>query len=226
MVLSGSGNTIKSCGRYQSTLLERESRITAVNKKTRRGKICVENQDVSSEQDEGQLSEKAKLFAELHGLIPTTEANIPKQSKKKSEGDSEGGVAKTVYRRPGHEGVVSIPEIEERISAFLLATREKNGLSQRDFASLISLTAQVWGRYERAYSSLDVSRLIVISEIFGLQPAELLGAVAPHLFGSSEQGAKDRIELFRRIGELPDEVCSNLLEMVKQIERLQKGMAH
>ena len=186
----------------------------------------MENQDVSSEQDEGQLSDKAKLFAEQQGLIPTTEANIPKQNKKKAEGDAEGGVAKTVYRRPRREVVVSTPESEKRMSAFLLATREKNGLSQRDFASLISLTAQVWGRYERAYSSLDVSRLIVISEIFGLQPAELLGAVAPHLFGSSEEGARDRIELFQRIGALPDEVCSNLLQMVKQIERLQKGMAH
>lgn len=181
----------------------------------------MENQDISDEQDEILLPEKAKIFAELQGLIPTKEANIPKQQKK----NVEGGTAQTVYRRPGFDGVASIPEIEGRISNLLFETREKNGLSQRDFASLLGLTGQVWGRYERAFSSLDVSRLIVISEIFGLQPAEVLSAVAPHLFGSSQKGASDRIELYQRIGALPDEVCSNLLEMVKQIERLQKGMA-
>lgn len=185
----------------------------------------MENHDVSNEQDENLLPESARLFAELRGLVPTVEANIPKQQKKKADNEADGKSAKDVYRRPGFEGIVSLPEIDDRIAKFLLEAREQSNLSQRDFAPLVGLSAQVWGRYERSISSLDVSRLIVISEILGLQPTELLSKVAPHLFGMTEKGSQDRIELFQRIGKLPDEVCSNLLEMVKQIERLQKGLA-
>lgn len=184
----------------------------------------MEDKDVSNQQDDNQLPETARLFAEERGLVPTVEANIPKQ--KKAEGETEGGAPKTIYRMPGFDGITSLPDLEERISEFLHSSREKANLSQRDFAKLLDITAQVWGRYERAKSSLDVSRLIVISEILGLSPTSLLSQTAPHLFGQSQQGAAARIELYERIHALPDELCLNLLEMVKQIERLQKGIAH
>ena len=73
-------------------------------------------------------------------------------------------------------------------------------------------------------SSLDVYRLIVLTELLGLQPTDLLGYVAPHLFGETPEGAKDRIELIHRICELPDETATNLLGMVKHLESVARGM--
>ncbi len=183
----------------------------------------MESDDVSTEQDENQPPEAVRAYAKKYGLVPTFEAKPLKQVKK-GETAPESSRATTIYRRPGYDGVLALPEIERRIGEFLRTVRDKRDISQYDFAVLLGITGQVWGRYERSMSSLDVSRLIVLTELLGLKPTDLLGYVAPHLFGETPEGAKDRIELIHRICELPDETATNLLGMVKHLESVARGM--
>jgi len=183
----------------------------------------VESDDVFNEQDDNQPPEAVRAYAKKYGLVPVFEAKPLKQIKKGAE-PAESKRATTIYRKPGYEGVLELPEIERRIGEFLRTVRDSRDISQYDFAVLLGITGQVWGRYERSMSSLDVSRLIVLTELLGLQPTDLLAYVAPHLFGDTPEGAKDRIELIHRICELPDETATNLLGMVKHLESVARGM--
>ncbi|MCY1667369.1 helix-turn-helix domain-containing protein [Rhizobium sp. SL86] len=170
------------------------------------GEVRVENQEGLNEQDELTPPQSAIYYAERNNLVPT----------------DEDGYRGKIYRAQGFEGPLSLDELKARTAIFLRETRERQNLSQLEVASLLGITAQVWGRYERAVSSLEVTRMIVLCEQLGCNPVELVGHVAPHLFGSSKEGADVRIELARRLSELPDEVCISLLDMVKQIEKLNK----
>ena len=169
----------------------------------------MENQEVLNEQDAASPPESALHFASQRGLVPTTEPEFERNGKK-------------LYRVETFDDIVSLADIKDRIAEFLKDVRDRNELSQLELASLLGISAQVWGRYERAISSLEVTRFIVICEQLGLNPVELLGRTSPHLFGKTKEAAAARIELYMRIGNLPDEVCMSLLEMVKQIENLHK----
>ena len=171
----------------------------------------LENEHMLDEQDTTLIPESALDFAAQKGLVPTSEPETERNGKK-------------LYRKKGFDGVVSIQGIKNHIAEFLKDVRDRNDLSQTELSSLLGISAQVWGRYERAVSSLEVTRLVVLCEQLSCNPVELLGRTSPHLFGKTPESANARVELALRIGNLPDEVCVNLLEMVKQIEKLHQPL--
>lgn len=159
---------------------------------------------------EDELKDGAYLdYASKEGLVPTSDPDFEKE----------------VFRRPGFEGIKSIDELDERISAFLKTARERKGLKQADVAPLCGLSAQVYGRYERNKSKMTVTRMIVLSEILGFELPEMLHEVAPHLWGETKEAAANRAELFVRMASLSDSMVNDLLSMVREIDRLKKGPA-
>lgn len=171
----------------------------------------MEKQEFLDEQETGDSSppESALKYASERGLVPTTEPDYERNGKK-------------VFRAEGFEGIVPLAEIKERIAEVLKYQRDRNDLSQVELAALLGITAQVWGRYERAVSSLEVNRLIVLCEQLNFNPLEMLAHTSPHLFGNSHESAQTRIEIIRLIGGLPDDICLSLLDMVKQIDKLNR----
>lgn len=93
-------------------------------------------------------------------------------------------VDRPLHRRPGFEGIVSFKEMDERLAAFLRKAREDEKLTRADFATIVGLSTAVYGRYERAFSRMTVTRMIHLCEPLGFQPIDMLFAVAPNAGGS------------------------------------------
>ena len=128
---------------------------------------------------------------------------------------------KPVYRRPGFDGIKTFGELDERLAKYLREAREQAGLTQADFAPLMGLSTPVYGRYERAFSKLHVTRMIHASEVLGFLPMDMIYDAAPHLWGKDEQEAQDRLELYKLITRLPHGAARDLLSLAKQIVDLQ-----
>src|SRR4051812_48529616 len=83
-------------------------------------------------------------------------------------------IDKPVFRRPGFEGIKTLGEIDERIATFIRKAREDKDLTRAELAPLLGLSMQVYGRYERAFSKMHVTRMIHLCEILGFMPMEML----------------------------------------------------
>ncbi len=79
----------------------------------------------------------------------------------------------------------------------------------------MGLSTPVYGRYERAFSKLHVTRMVHICEVLNIMPIEMLYEAAPHLWGKSEEEAKDRVELAKLVADLPHSTTRDLLSLVK-----------
>ena len=90
---------------------------------------------------------------------------------------------KPLYRRPGFDGIRSFDERDEIIAAFLKQIREDQGISRAELAPLVGLSVPVYGRYERAFSRMTVTRIIHLGELLGFTPMDMLFEAAPHLWG-------------------------------------------
>ena len=130
-------------------------------------------------------------------------------------------IDKPVFRRPGFNGISTFEEIDQRLAKFLREAREQAGLKQADFAPLMGLSTPVYGRYERAFSKLHVTRMIHICEVLGLMPIDMLYEAAPHLWGDNEEEARDRVELAKLVADLPHNTTRDLLSLVKKMVDLQ-----
>ncbi|WP_433762920.1 helix-turn-helix domain-containing protein [Brucella anthropi] len=130
-------------------------------------------------------------------------------------------IDKPVFRRPGFNGISTFEEIDHRLAKYLREAREKAGLKQADFAPLIGLSTPVYGRYERAFSKLHVTRMIHICEVLGVMPIDVLYEAAPHLWGNSEEEAKERVELAKLLANLPYSMLRDLLPVVRTLSNLQ-----
>lgn len=97
-----------------------------------------------------------------------------------------------MYRRPGFDGIETLGEMDAKISAFLRRKREDLGLSRNDLAPMLGLSAPVYGRYERAFSRMTVTRMIHLCELLGFMPIDMLYEAAPHLWGKTPEEAEDR----------------------------------
>jgi transcriptional regulator with XRE-family HTH domain len=146
------------------------------------------------------------VYARQENLVATTDPDSDKE----------------VYRKPGFDGVTPIDELDARASQFLKSAREKRGLKQGDTSSLLGLSQQVYGRYERNLLKLNLNRVIVLSEVLGFHPTEMLFSVAPHLFGGSQEAAAERAELYVKLANLPDELIHDLLAMITQVEKINR----
>ncbi|KQZ95898.1 hypothetical protein ASD64_18270 [Mesorhizobium sp. Root157] len=122
-----------------------------------------------------------------------------------------------LWRRRGFDGAVSLDDMDNALSEFLSEARRKAGLTREQLAELLGISGQVYGRYERAESKLNVTRLVHLCEILGFEPIEMIYAAAPHLFGSKPQEAKSRLNLMRLMARMRPEAVESLLLLVSEL---------
>lgn len=149
--------------------------------------------------------------------MPDTRDLIKYKSSKGLVETTDDEVEKPFYRRPGFEGIVSFKNMDEKLAAYLRDTREEKNLSQADFASIVGLSTAVYGRYERAFSRMTVTRMIHLCELLGFMPIDMIYAAAPHLYGRTPEEAKDHLELSHLIRGLPHEAVRNLIGIVARM---------
>lgn len=135
------------------------------------------------------------------GLVETTEPDFERP----------------LWREPGFDGVVSLDDMDKALSECLGTIRRKVGLNREQLAELLGISAQVYGRYERAESKLNVTRLVHLSEILGFAPIEMIYAAAPYLFGKTPKEAENRIRLMRLMARMRPEAVDSLLTLVGEL---------
>jgi len=129
-------------------------------------------------------------------------------------------VDKPIFRGPGFEGVPEFSELDSRISDALRQARERTGLTHADVAPLLGLHPQVYGRYERNETKMNVTRLIHLSELLDFSPIDVVMAAAPYRFGKTEREAERRRELIKIVETLPADAVDSLLSLVDAMTRL------
>lgn len=138
--------------------------------------------------------------------------------------DDDSG--RPIFRRPGYEGIVSLTDLEKRVAASLRQAREKNGLTHADVALMLDLHPQVYGRYERGESKLNVTRLVHLSEILDCSPLDVVLAAAPHRFGDTQHEADRRRQLLKIVEALPSDAVDSLLSLVDAMTKLNRSDHH
>ncbi|MFU0505752.1 helix-turn-helix transcriptional regulator [Pseudaminobacter sp. NGMCC 1.201702] len=130
---------------------------------------------------------------------------------------SEPEFERPLWRKPGFDGVVSLDGMDRALSEFLARVRREAGLTREQLAELLGISGQVYGRYERADSKLNVTRLVHLCEILGFEPTEMIYAAAPHLFGDTPKAARDRLDLLRLVSRMRPEAVESLLLLVSEL---------
>jgi transcriptional regulator with XRE-family HTH domain len=128
---------------------------------------------------------------------------------------------KPVYRREGLDGISTFEELDSKLGAELRRCRQAKDLNRADLATLVGLSEQVYGRYERSSSKMQVSRLIHLSEILGVSPLGLLFSTAPHLWGKTREEADTRFRMMKLLEELPPETMSSIVKLLETVAVLQ-----
>ncbi|TCM48382.1 helix-turn-helix protein [Rhizobium sp. PP-F2F-G48] len=129
---------------------------------------------------------------------------------------------KPVYRREGLDGISTFEELDARLGEKLRECRQAKDLSRADLATLVGLSEQVYGRYERSSSRMQVSRLIHLSEILGISPLGMLFAAAPHLWGKTPEEADTRFRMIRLLDELPTDTMASIVTLLETVSVLQQ----
>jgi transcriptional regulator with XRE-family HTH domain len=135
------------------------------------------------------------------GLVETTDPEIDRP----------------LSRKAGFNGLVPLGDMDRAISEFLRDARKEQDLTREELAELLGLSGQVYGRYERAFSKMHVTRLIHLSELLGFKPIEMIYAAAPHLFGETEEEARSRIALLRLMSRMRPATVETLLKLIAEI---------
>ncbi|WP_011578695.1 MULTISPECIES: helix-turn-helix domain-containing protein [Chelativorans] len=129
-------------------------------------------------------------------------------------------IHRPILRKPGFNGVPTFGEMETSLGRALRAKRSERKLTREQLATMIGLSTQVFGRYEKAISKMNVTRLIHLCEILDVSPVDLIYEAAPHLFGDTPQEAKLRASAARWLWELPASTVAALHDvMVTMIPR-------
>lgn len=142
-----------------------------------------------------------RAYIDKHGLIETTDDEIEKP----------------FYRKPGFQGIRRFSEMEQVFSRVIREKRDSHNLNRAQTAMMVGLHEQIYGRYERAFSKLTVTRLIHLAEILGFSPIEMLYAAAPHLFGDGQEEADDKVKLMLRILTMPASTTHSLLRLIENL---------
>lgn len=140
-------------------------------------------------------------YKQSRGLVETTDDEVDKP----------------LHRRPGYEGIVTFGEMDERLAAFVRNKRETEGLTRADFAAIVGLSTPVYGRYERAFSRITVTRMIHLCELLGFSPTDMIFEAAPHLYGRTPEEAEDHRKLSQLIRTLPHETIRDLIGLLKRM---------
>lgn len=129
---------------------------------------------------------------------------------------------KPVYRREGLDGISTFEELDAKLGEELRKCRQAKDLSRADLATLVGLSEQVYGRYERSSSKMQVSRLIHLSEILGVSPLGMLFAAAPHLWGKTTEEANTRFRMIKLLDELPADTMASIVTLLETVSVLQQ----
>lgn len=128
---------------------------------------------------------------------------------------------KPVYRHDGWSGIATFDELDARLGDALRSCRQDKELSRAELSTLVGLSEQVYGRYERSSSKMTVSRLIHLSEVLGVSPLTMLFAAAPHLWGDDQQEAESRFRMMKLIEDLPAETMASVVTLLETVAVLQ-----
>jgi len=142
-----------------------------------------------------------QTYIDRRGLVETT--------------DSE--VEKSIWRRPGFNGVRSLLEMEEELSRFLRERRDALNLNREQVGMMVGLHHEIYARHERAGAKLRVTRLLHLAELLDFSPVEAVYAAAPHLFGDSGEEAEVKMKLIMRMLDLPSSTAQHLLMMIEEL---------
>jgi transcriptional regulator with XRE-family HTH domain len=140
-------------------------------------------------------------YKNAHGLVETTDPDVDRP----------------LCRKPGFEGIDTLGEMDEKLSAFLRRKREELGLSRDELAPMLGISRPVYGRYERAFSRLTVTRMIHLCELLGFMPTDMLYEAAPHLWGKTPEEAEDRVTLTKLIERMPHDTIRDLIRLLKRM---------
>lgn len=132
---------------------------------------------------------------------------------------------KPLYRREGLDGTSTFEDLDTKIGEALRACRQDKNLSRAELATLVGLSEQVYGRYERNSSKMHVSRLIHLSEVLGVSPLTMLFSAAPHLWGTTKEEADTRFRMIKFLEDLPFETMSSIVTLLETVSVLQNGAA-
>jgi transcriptional regulator with XRE-family HTH domain len=124
---------------------------------------------------------------------------------------------KPVFRRDASSGIKSFEEIDRDLGNALKETRKLTGLSREAIAELVGLSTPVYGRYERGFSALTVTRLIHLCEVLNIGPEEMIFSVAPHLYGASQEEAEERYATFSMVRKLDVDTLKLVRQLLEQI---------
>jgi len=151
------------------------------------------------------MSKNLESHIEELGLVKTTDP------------DNE----KPVFRRQGPNGISTFEELDAKLGEGLRKSRQEKGLSRADLATLVGLSEQVYGRYERSSSKMQVSRLIHLSEILGVSPLSMLFAAAPHIWGKTQEESEARFRMMKMLDEMPPQTITSVAALLEAVAGLQ-----
>lgn len=98
-------------------------------------------------------------------------------------------------------------------SSNLRAAREKSGLSQREVAQKLFVTAQAVGKWERGESTPPPESIAEMAVLFGVTADALLDIDTKKIpAGTASEEKREMIEL---VDQLSDEQVSKLLQIAK-----------
>lgn len=123
---------------------------------------------------------------------------------------------------PAKSGDLSVEfggDIEKIIGASFLDLRTARKISRSDLASIIGIKETSLRRHEFGKTKITVSRLIQICETLDANPIEVLGPVAPHLFGATADTADQVIAIMKILVRLDAEAATSVLGVVQHLAR-------
>ncbi|MGV2102882.1 helix-turn-helix domain-containing protein [Rhizobium sp. 21-4511-3d] len=134
---------------------------------------------------------------------------------------SDPKVERPVYRKRGFGGTATPQQMDNAIAASLRYVRLEKRLSRAELSLLLGSMEQVYGRYERALTKLHATQVLHLCEILEVFPDDLLFDAAPHLWGSSEEEARERRRVMKLVQKLSPETLKTVGTLLDSISALQ-----
>lgn len=150
------------------------------------------------------MTTKLEKYIEDKGLVETTDPEI----------------GKPIFRQRSFDGVPELNELARRVAEALRQAREQTGLTMAEVSPLVGLHSQVYGRYERNETPMQVSRLIHLSEVLDFSPIDLIMAAAPYRWGNTQCEADRRRKLIKVVEALPIDAVESLLVLIGAMAKL------
>ncbi len=132
---------------------------------------------------------------------------------------------KKIYRRPGFNGVESFQSIEQKLGDFIRENRVEKELTYLHIADLIGLSHAVYGRYERADSSMNVSRMVHLWELLGFSIIDLIFAIAPQMIGDTPEKAQRMKALYSTVEKFKSFLSNATPDQVEEFQNTIDAMS-